>query len=66
MALKSKPLDKVRDSVPLADVAAVEPLARINFNVAASTRNRWKAEASSRGISLAQFIIEAIEQRVSK
>jgi len=40
MGLKSKPLEKVRDDVPVSAVTR-EETTRININVPLSTRKRW-------------------------
>lgn len=67
MALKSKDMNKVRETVPVAEVAPKEDAVRINLNVPMSVRARWKAEAATRGKrSLAEMIIEAVEQSLSK
>ncbi len=66
MALKSKNLSKVREGVPVADVAPKEELARINLNVPLSVRARWKAEAARGQRSLAEMIVEAVETHLSK
>lgn len=61
MALKSKSLDKVRDTVPVSEVTA-EEVVRINLNVPKSTRNRWKAAAGERGTTVTDLIVEAMKK----
>lgn len=65
MALRSKPLERVRDEVPVG-IAAQEQLVRVNLNVPASMRNEWKAQAAKQGRSLADLIIEAVNTHLSK
>lgn len=65
MALKSKKLDAVRSSVPVADVQR-EALVRVNLNVPESQRTKWKMAAIERKIPLSDLIIEAVEESLSK
>ena len=66
MALKSKSLDKVRTTVPVTETAPVEEIVRININVPASTRARWKSYAALQGRPMTDIIIEAINTHLSK
>lgn len=65
MALKTKSLDKVRDSVPV-EIVSREELVRVNLNVPVSQRQRWKMEAVSRGVPLSDLIVQAVEVHLSK
>ncbi len=65
MALKTKSLDKVRDSVPV-EIVSREELVRVNLNVPVSQRQRWKLEAVSRGVPLSDLIVQAVEVYLSK
>jgi len=56
MALKSKPLDEVRDDVPVFK----EKAARVNLNVPKSVRAAWKIAAVQRNLDLAGLIVEAM------
>lgn len=69
MALKSKDMNRVRETVPVAEAAPREELVRINLNVPASTRVRWKVAAATLGgkqRSLSELIVEAVEAHLSK
>ena len=61
MALKSKPLEAVRPSVPVHEVTK-EELVRINFLVPASTRKRWKIAATEADRPLTEMLIEAMNR----
>ena len=65
MALTSKKLDKVRTSLPVAEVQK-ESLVRVNLNVPESQRARWKMAAIERRIPLGDLIVEAVETHLSK
>lgn len=66
MALKSKSLDKVRTTVPVSEAAPIEEIVRININVPASTRARWKSYAALQGRPMTDIIIEAMNTHLSK
>ena len=59
MALKSKPLEAVRPTVPVHEVTK-EDLVRINFLVPASTRKRWKLAAAEVDRPLTDLLIESM------
>mgnify|MGYP001565174936 CR=1 FL=1 len=59
MALTAKKLDTVRADVPVKTVSQ-QALVRVNFNVSADTRRRWKVAAIERGISLGDLIEDAV------
>jgi hypothetical protein len=61
MALKSKPLEAVRPSVPVHEVTK-EELVRINFLVPASTRKRWKIAATEADRPLTEMLTEAMNR----
>ncbi len=61
MALKSKPLEAVRPSVPVHEVTK-EELVRINFLVPASTRKRWKLAATEADRPLTEMLTEAMNR----
>ena len=61
MALKSKPLDQVRDTVPVA-AAAQEQMVRVNLSVPKSTRIAWKTAAARRGMTLVELVNEAMSK----
>jgi hypothetical protein len=61
MGLKSKPLDKVRDDVPVQAVTK-EEVTRININVPASVRQRWKMVAVQQDIALTDLIVSAVSE----
>jgi hypothetical protein len=61
MALKSKPLDQVRATVPVA-AAAQEEIVRVNLNVPKSTRIAWKTAALRRGMTLAELVNQAMNK----
>lgn len=61
MALKSKPLDQVRPTVPVA-AAAQEEMVRVNLNVPKSTRTAWKAAALRQGMTLGELVNEAMSK----
>ena len=64
MGLKSKPLEKVRDGVPVSTVTR-EETTRININVPLSTRKRWKTAAAQADRPLTDIVIEAVERYLS-
>lgn len=61
MALKSKSLEAVRPSVPLQEVSN-EELVRINFQVPASMRKRWKIASTEADRSLTELLIKAMNR----
>lgn len=65
MALKSKKLDDVRQSLPVSEVQK-EILVRVNLNVPESQRTRWKVAAIERKIALSDLIIQSVESQLSK
>jgi hypothetical protein len=64
-SLKAKPLDSVRSDIPVTE-AAKENLARINFDVPESVRQRWKFAALEKNTTLAKMIIQAMNEYLSK
>lgn len=60
MALKSKSLDLVRESVPVSTVTS-EDVVRINLNISKSARNRWKTAAAQRETTITNLIIAAMK-----
>lgn len=66
MALTVKPLEKVRKNVPVREVVnpSQETLVRVNIEVEKEMRQRWRAEAVQRGISLRELIQNAMERYV--
>lgn len=67
MALTVKPLDRVRDSIPVKEVAkpSQEDLVRVNLEVEKETRQRWRMEAIKRGISLKELVYQAVEEHLA-
>ena len=59
MGLKSKPLNQVRQDVPVHEVIK-EDVVRINLNVPQSTRQQWKIAAVHAKKPLTEMIIEAM------
>ena len=61
MALTVKPLNKVRESVPVKEVAkpSQAELVRVNLEVEKETRQHWRMEAIKRGLSLKELIQQA-------
>ena len=66
MALTVKPLNKVRDSVPVKEVAkpSQAELVRVNLEVEKETRQHWRMEAIKRGLSLKELIQQAMESHI--
>lgn len=66
MALTVKPLEKVRKSIPVKEVAKPSPadLVRVNLQVDKQTRLRWRTEAMKRGLSLKDLIQQAVESHI--
>lgn len=60
MALKSKPLDQVRN-VPTVQILTDE-IVRVNLNVPKSIRTRWKDIANKRDMTVTDLIIEAVSK----
>lgn len=67
MALTVKPLDRVRDNIPVKEVAkpSQEDLVRVNLEVEKETRQRWRMEAIKRGISLKELVYQAVEEHLA-
>ena len=63
-SLKTKPLDTERPSVPVGEVIKGD-LVRVNINVSADMRNRWKKAAIDRGVTLQDMLIEAVEAHLT-
>jgi hypothetical protein len=61
MALKSKPLEAVRQTVPVHEVSK-EELVRVNFQVPASMRKRWKLAAAQADRPLTDMLIESMNK----
>ncbi len=59
MGLKSKPLDQLRESIPVDEVTK-EDIVRININVSESTRQRWKMAALNEKRPMTDIIIQAM------
>ena len=59
MGLKSKPLDQVRESIPVDEVTR-EDVVRININVPESLRQRWKIAAVRAKRPMTDIIIDAM------
>ncbi len=66
MALTVKPLNKVRESVPVKEVAkpSQAELVRVNLEVEKETRQNWRMEAIKRGLSLKELIQQAMESHL--
>lgn len=60
MALKSKPLDQVRN-VPTVQIPTDE-IVRVNLNVPKSIRTRWKDIANKRDMTVTDLIIDAVSK----
>lgn len=65
MALKSKRLEDVRESVPVTFVAPPEQV-RVNLNVSPGMRARWKAAAALKNQSLSDLIVTAVEHYLNE
>jgi hypothetical protein len=59
MGLKSKPLDQLRESIPVDEVTR-EDIVRININVPESLRQRWKIAAVQEKRPMTDIIIDAM------
>ena len=59
MGFKSKPLDLVRDDVPVGEVTK-EEMVRVNINVPDSTRQAWKLASVTARKPVTDMIIEAM------
>jgi hypothetical protein len=66
MALITKPLEAVRKDVPIKEVADTGEKVRVNFEVDKATRTRWKTEALSRDVPLADLLRSAMDEYLSK
>lgn len=68
MALNSKPLDKVRSSVPVQEVAKPSPedLVRIALQVDKETRRAWQIQAIQRDMTLSELIRTAVRDFLQK
>lgn len=66
MALTVKPLNKVRESVPVKEVvlSSQTELVRVNLEVEKETRQHWRMEAIKRGLSLKELIQQAMESHL--
>ena len=66
MALTVKPLNKVRESVPVKEVAkpSQAELVRVNLEVEKEIRQHWRMEAIKRGLSLKELIQQAMESHI--
>lgn len=66
MALTVKPLEKVRETVPVDQVSKLssDELVRVNLQVDKETRIRWHTEAMKRDISLKDLIQHAVESYI--
>ena len=64
MALKSKPLEQVRDDLPYAEVSRGE-IVRVNINVASQTRRAWKIAAVNENISVTELLERAVRAYLS-
>ena len=66
MALTVKPLNKVRESVPVKEVSkpSQAELVRVNLEVEKETRQHWRMEAIERGLSLKELIQQAMESHI--
>jgi hypothetical protein len=62
VALKSKPLEQVRDDVPVHEVTQ-EDLVRVNILVPASLRRAWKTEAARGDTTVTDLILKAMAER---
>lgn len=67
MALTAKPLDKVRKNIPVEEISKSfsEDLVRVNIEVKKETRQRWRAEALKREISLKELIHHCVESTIN-
>lgn len=66
MALTVKPLNKVRESIPVKEVSkpSQAELVRVNLEVEKETRQHWRMEAIKRGLSLKELIQQAMESHI--
>lgn len=66
MALIVKPLNKVRESVPVKEVSnhSQGELVRVNLEVEKETRQQWRIEAIKRGLSLKELIRQAMDSHL--
>lgn len=67
MALKVKPLSKVRSNIPVHEIAnpSQTELVRVNLEVDKETRQRWRMEAIKRGLSLKELIQQSVELNIN-
>lgn len=65
MALTAKKPSAVRENIPTKEAAKGE-LVRVNINVPAETRERWKIASIQRGISMSDLIVSAVEAALKK
>lgn len=65
MAIKSKPLETVRESVPVHLVTR-DDIVRVNILVPASTRKAWKAAGLQVDKTVTDMIVEAMKDYVSR
>lgn len=68
MALNTKPLDKVRSTVPVQEIAkpAPEELVRVAVQVDKDTRKEWQMEALQRDLTLSDLIRNAMRDFLHK
>lgn len=67
MALTVKPLENVRKTIPVRDVAkpSSDELVRVNLQVEKDTRILWHTEAMKRDISLTELIHRSVSSYIS-
>lgn len=65
MVLKTKSLDKVRETVPTMKSDDNE-IVRVNLNVPKHIRAKWKIAATERGVSITDLINEAVNEYLSR
>lgn len=62
MALKSKPLDQVRNVPNVQMLQPADEIVRVNLNVPKSVRTKWKDIANKRDMTVTELIIEAVSK----
>ena len=65
MALKSKDVEQVRPTVPVAAAAQGE-IVRVNMNVSRAKRDNWKMAAIKKQMSLSDMIDEAVSKYLAE
>ena len=63
--LKSKPLDQVRDTVPVQEVAKGDTV-RLNMNIDKNTRAEWKRAAIDLDTDVTAMIHKAMQAYLSE